>query len=514
MSESSTPVRLLQHHLRMAGARLAAREFDAAAEHIDAALAIDPASLAALTLRERLQKGRSLSGPAADSRGASASAPAEPAASPAPMRFIPAGVNAASWLDFEQRVQDRRFRGLIESAERAMASGDRAAAVAALEEARELRPDSGEASHLSSRIALMPAVHPAVMAQQQETLFHSRAFRAVSLLFVGVTLLMGLDWIRADVPPPQAATAVQEPLPPLATTATAGGASPETPAVVERMMARTVAEEPALSSDATAPVAMPPVDAPRVDAAPVVTAQPLAQIPSRPLERSGEVPDDYVVAPTLRLAREQPVVVAPGGEIPDDYVAPRPQAPVRASASPGTTAPATGRSGLPLGMTPSAGAPVASVVRQPGPVVEPLGSGRSASVTPSSAPTAAPPPAVSPSSAAIAAREVEEQRVRNVVQEYTRAYGQLDVDAVRSIWPSVKARDLERAFANLSAQTISLNCGSIEVTGEKARASCRGQASYVVKVGSRETRVEPRTVNFQFKREGQTWMIENAVAGR
>ena len=100
------------------------------------------------------------------------------------------------------------------------------------------------------------------------------------------------------------------------------------------------------------------------------------------------------------------------------------------------------------------------------------------------------------------------------MQEYTRAYGQLDVEAVRSIWPSVKARDLERAFANLSAQTISLNCGSIEVTGEKARASCRGQASYVVKVGSRETRVEPRTVNFQFKREGQTWMIENAVAGR
>ena len=54
MAESSTSVRLLQHHLRQCGMLLATGQLDAAAAHIDAALAIDPASLAALTLRERL----------------------------------------------------------------------------------------------------------------------------------------------------------------------------------------------------------------------------------------------------------------------------------------------------------------------------------------------------------------------------------------------------------------------------------------------------------------------------
>ena len=52
MAESSTQVRLLQHHLRQAGMMLSEGQLDAASSHLDAALAIDPASLAALALRE------------------------------------------------------------------------------------------------------------------------------------------------------------------------------------------------------------------------------------------------------------------------------------------------------------------------------------------------------------------------------------------------------------------------------------------------------------------------------
>src|SRR5678815_2112082 len=106
MAESSS-VRLLQQHLRQADALLAARQLDSASKHIDAALAIDPASLAALTLRDRMMTLRAQTRPTTPEPTASA----EPATGTP--RFVPSGVNAASWLDFEQRIQERRFRALI-----------------------------------------------------------------------------------------------------------------------------------------------------------------------------------------------------------------------------------------------------------------------------------------------------------------------------------------------------------------------------------------------------------------
>jgi hypothetical protein len=186
MAESNS-VRLLQHHLRQAGTLLAARQFENASSHVDAALMIDPMSPAALTLRDRVETLR------AQASQAEASVPTvEPAASTP--RFVPSGVNAASWLDFEHRVQDRRFRALIESAERAVSASDVEAARSALEEARELRPDAADIARISTRIAMlqMPAA-----ARARESVLVSRTFRAAALLLVGVTLLMGLDWVRS-----------------------------------------------------------------------------------------------------------------------------------------------------------------------------------------------------------------------------------------------------------------------------------------------------------------------------
>src|SRR6187455_1484345 len=99
MVESSTSVRLVKHHLRQAGALLAARELDSAAAHVDAALAIDPDALPALSLRDRLQDLRAV-GPAGTQASSS-----QQASSGA--RFVPVGVDVGSWLDFEQRVQER-----------------------------------------------------------------------------------------------------------------------------------------------------------------------------------------------------------------------------------------------------------------------------------------------------------------------------------------------------------------------------------------------------------------------
>ena len=153
MAESSTSVRLLQHHLRQCGMLLATGQLDSAAAHVDAALAIDPASLAALTLRERLTSLRASNGQPAADTGLWANAPNVMRTDGPPVsgaRFVPSGVDAASWTDFEQRVQQRRFRALIEAGDRAVAAGDLAGARASLEEARELQPDSLDVSRLST----------------------------------------------------------------------------------------------------------------------------------------------------------------------------------------------------------------------------------------------------------------------------------------------------------------------------------------------------------------------------
>jgi len=52
MAETTNPVRKVHYYLRRAGALLATRQFDEALAAVDAALEIDPASLAAQAMRE------------------------------------------------------------------------------------------------------------------------------------------------------------------------------------------------------------------------------------------------------------------------------------------------------------------------------------------------------------------------------------------------------------------------------------------------------------------------------
>jgi hypothetical protein len=57
-------------------------------------------------------------------------------------RYVPSGVNAQSWLGFEQRIQERRFHALLETMNHAISAGDAIAARVALEEARRNLPTS------------------------------------------------------------------------------------------------------------------------------------------------------------------------------------------------------------------------------------------------------------------------------------------------------------------------------------------------------------------------------------
>ena len=55
---------------------------------------------------------------------------------PSAGRFVPSGVDAQSWIGFEHRIQERRFRALLEAIAAAAARGDGVSARIALEEAR------------------------------------------------------------------------------------------------------------------------------------------------------------------------------------------------------------------------------------------------------------------------------------------------------------------------------------------------------------------------------------------
>jgi hypothetical protein len=105
-------------------------------------------------------------------------------------------------------------------------------------------------------------------------------------------------------------------------------------------------------------------------------------------------------------------------------------------------------------------------------------------------------------------------RVADVLRRYARAYGDLDVGAARDVWPGVDERALARAFGSLASQSVSFDDCQIAVHGATANASCRGQASYVGKVGRGAPRIEPRTWRFELRRDGETWKIENAEARR
>jgi hypothetical protein len=112
--------------------------------------------------------------------------------------FVPSGVDAGTWMGFEQRIRSRRFAALVDQFEHALLNEDREAAEAALEEARELRPDAPEIQAAADRLAVLHASPESIT----EAHAWSRVIGAVALLLIGVSLLVGLDWMRMSPPAP------------------------------------------------------------------------------------------------------------------------------------------------------------------------------------------------------------------------------------------------------------------------------------------------------------------------
>lgn len=192
---------------------------------------------------------------------------------PEQKRFVPSGVDAQSWMGFEQRIQDRRFKALLETARTSLAAKDLAGARGALDEARELRPSAPELDALEHRIAGAPMGSERLTGGRS----HARAISAVALLVLGISLVAGLDYLRSTAPPP--ATRISPPL--------------AMPAVAQPIASTEAAGMRLAPAPPVRPIGTSGIDRPfEEEMAVPETLRPVSDTPE-PLP-PGEVPDDFV----------------------------------------------------------------------------------------------------------------------------------------------------------------------------------------------------------------------------
>jgi hypothetical protein len=107
-------------------------------------------------------------------------------------------------------------------------------------------------------------------------------------------------------------------------------------------------------------------------------------------------------------------------------------------------------------------------------------------------------------------RDTQKQHVLEVLNRYRRAFETMDVRAAKAVWPTLDARRLQRAFERLDRQQVQFDECGVLIRGRDANASCRGDATYQPKVGSKPVRLTRRQWTFDLSRDEAGWQIVNA----
>lgn len=105
----------------------------------------------------------------------------------------------------------------------------------------------------------------------------------------------------------------------------------------------------------------------------------------------------------------------------------------------------------------------------------------------------------------------EEELVRRLLDEYAGAYERLDAGAAKAVWPTVDGKALKRAFAQLSAQRVTLQSCGITISGRSANARCQGSATYQPRIGSRPVQIASREWTFDLAKQDTHWRIVNTL---
>jgi ketosteroid isomerase-like protein len=125
-----------------------------------------------------------------------------------------------------------------------------------------------------------------------------------------------------------------------------------------------------------------------------------------------------------------------------------------------------------------------------------------------------PPTPPQPQAFATAAARTEQSEIQQTLGQYRTAYQRLDAQAARTVWPSVDARALGRAFSTLASQQLSFDSCLVDIAGNSATAHCTGSATYTPKVGGGEPRSELRQWTFQLRKASDGWKIQSAQIRR
>jgi hypothetical protein len=143
---------------------------------------------------------------------------------------------------------------------------------------------------------------------------------------------------------------------------------------------------------------------------------------------------------------------------------------------------------------------------EPAPAASP-GSDR----TPSEPPAPAPPPSPAPAAAPATDDDPVRAAINRTLAAFERAYESRSAESLRPIWPSLSSGALQSyqaQFSRVLFQQWTYNSRDIRVgpNGNRAVAQCSVTVS-VLEPGSRDTRVEQRTVRFELERLGPLWVI-------
>ena len=376
-------------------------------------------------------------------------------------------------------MRQRRAERCVLRAEAALQSGDEAAAIEALAEAKALDWNAPEFDALRASVVEKKTAAAAAAAARAAALQRAarlqRTRRTIAAAALGITAFGGSAALmykaasKEATPGPSPVTLAQPlPSPSRADRAESGSPVPLANGPVASEGTRAATPDQGLAAGK----AVSPVPTPK-----------------------GPTAENLVVVDPPPRVQEQLAVRRETG------TTPAPDVPVRTTATRGDDAPLNTPQ---VAASPFAVAP-GSVAAVPLPPVAPAeeDSPRPAPVT-ATAPTvpapAAPLPAVD-----------EAARVRSVLSRYEEAYSRLDADAAQSVWPGVDGRVLARAFQGLQSQRVSLGQCALAIDGSTARADCDGSATWTPKIGG-GSRTEARHYRFELQNTTGGWQILTASA--
>lgn len=455
----------LQARLSAARSFLEAGDRERALEEVNAALAIDPAFLAAHSLRDGI-----LAPPPA---AAVPSVPPAPApVAPPPSRPL---VSKEGYARFEERARRRRTDRKIEAARNALARGRLRDAAAALDEVIELDPNLPELSELTAQFDTLRRTTAAP---------HLGPWLAAAAVFAAVVL--GATWLE------ESKSLLSSPI-----SAVVGLINPEQPAT---LIAREVADP---SGTLVATAGERDFDFASSDGSATQPADAIVAV-SGTLNRPPAVPAEPRIAPPEAVNSAPPAVpqARAVADAVDAAPAVRPLTPLEnpvSRAALENRAPSENRASFEIPATRSSSENGAA---RANPEVV---TARAESLV---------PPVSHATLETVAAPRNDELLVKQTLQRYRSAYEGLDARSAHAVWPAVDEVALARAFNGLASQTLTFEACDVQLRGEVARATCHGSASYVTKIGRREPRTEPRIWNFTLRKLGSDWTIENARAAR